>query len=44
MYLRRPLYVLDTDMMDSVLGLSYDGIRRLEINPTVIAFLERIQL
>ena len=44
MYLEKPLYVLDTDKMDRVLGLSYDGIRKLEINPIVESFLENIKI
>lgn len=38
------LYKLNTDLMDEVFGLSYDGIRNFEVTPDVISFLDGIQL
>lgn len=37
------LYKLNTDVMDSVLGLSYDGIRNFEQSPKVLRFLREIK-
>ena len=36
------LYKLNSDVMDDVFGLSYDGIRNFEVTPAVIAFLDKI--
>ena len=43
MYLENHLYKLDTDIMDKVLGLSYDGIRNFERSKEVMKFLEGIK-
>ena len=43
MYLENHLYKLDTDIMDEVLGLSYDGIRNFERSKEVMKFLEGIK-
>ena len=43
MYLENHLYKLDTDIMDEVLGLSYDGIRNFERSEEVMNFLEGIK-
>lgn len=42
MYQKDHLYMLDASLMPSVLGLSYDGIRNLEINDTIVRFLRSI--
>ena len=43
MYRDVHLYKLDTDIMDEVLGLSYDGIRNFERSEEVVKFLEGIK-
>lgn len=43
MYRDGHLYKLDTDIMDEVLGLSYDGIRNFERSEEVVKFLEGIK-
>lgn len=43
MYREGYLYKLDTDVMDSVLGLSYDGIRNFEQSQEVLQFLKDIK-
>ena len=42
MYQEDHLYLLDAKLMPSVLGLSYDGFRNLEINDTIVRFLNSI--
>ena len=42
MYQEDHLYKLDTRLLPSVLGVSYDGIRNLETNDTIIRFLNNI--
>ena len=42
MYQEDHLYLLDARLMPSVLGLSYDGFRNLEINDTIVSFLNTI--
>ena len=44
MYREGFLYKLDTDVMDSVLGLSYDGIRNFEQSQEVLQFLNDINI
>ena len=44
MYRDGHLYKLDTDIMDEVLGLSYDGIRNFEMSEKAIDFLEHIEV
>lgn len=43
MYQNDHLYLLDADLMPSVFGLSYDGIRNLEVNETIVRFLKSIK-
>lgn len=44
MYREGHLYKLDTDVMDEVLGLSYDGIRNFEMSEKAIVFLKHIEV
>lgn len=44
MYREGHLYKLDTDVMDDVLGLSYDGIRNFEMSEKAIDFLKNIEV
>lgn len=44
MYREGHLYKLDTDVMDEVLGLSYDGIRNFEMSEKAIDFLKNIEV
>lgn len=44
MYREGHLYKLDTDVMDEVLGLSYDGIRNFEMSEKAIEFLKNIEI
>ena len=37
------LYKIDSDVMDEVLGLSYDEIRNFVITPAIISFLNTIE-
>ena len=43
MYSEGHLYKLDTDIMDEILGLSYDGIRNFEMSEKAIDFLKNIE-
>ena len=43
MYREGHLYKLDTDIMDEILGLSYDGIRNFEMSEKAIDFLKNIE-
>lgn len=42
MYLKGHLYILDSDVMDSELGLSYDGIRNFKLTDEVKRFLNGV--
>lgn len=43
MFRREHLYIINTDLMDQELGISYDGIRHFENNPQVIKFLQNVK-
>ena len=43
MFRRDHLYIIDTDVMDKEIGISYDGIRHFEKNPQIIKFLNSVK-
>lgn len=43
MFRREHLYIINTDLMDQELGISYGGIRHFENNPQVIKFLRDVK-